>query len=705
VSEESGRSQAAESLLGYSSVAAPDHPRSSRAGAVFAWTLIALMALAAPVTLLFPKFAKIERGALWGAVVLVSMAGWGALVERLAFPRTKADLGLRLAWGAGALVAVGGLLCLVSVATAPVLLVLVLGGVALSLMDAARARRDLGARVVAWVRFWPSASLIVFLSLAILTGFYYFAGASGAILNLNDDQVAYLSFPQKILATGTLLDPFSVRRITAFGGHSFLQALTVVGAASPLQISILDLGLSLVITLALMLGAIGRRTAWMTRVLWVLPALVLVTMQNIRANSASEMSGVLFFLAMYRTATSQGFKERPVAGGVLLALLGAAACTLRQSYLVPVAVFMVVLYLPSLWAATRADAPERKRRLVEIGVAAGALVLFLAPWALLSHLSHRTFLFPVVTGNYRPNYGAFKTDSLFVDRVKFLWMNICFCNPVHSIPVFLLAGLLIPWRRTNGALPALLWASFIGFVLVVFSIPLSDQWNIARYYYGFAVASVMATMLAALSLPRGDRLLRPRVLLPAALVVIATVAQIEEAHPTIYPDYVHLGTGILVARSHPSILDDAGDNYRKLQGTIPAGVPLLVMVDESFWFDFRRNRVDLVDLPGAASPEPGMPLEDDEKLVSYLKGQGYRYIAFVRSTASKSLYQRDHWNKVLVKPGPEIWKLSAPFYLKMFDRFDSLAKSRLRLYEDANMMALDLGTPAKAPEPVVKAAP
>jgi hypothetical protein len=55
-----------------------------------------------------------------------------------------------------------------------------------------------------------------------MTGVYCFAGASGWILNGNDDQAAYLIFPKKILATGTLIDPFSLRRLTTFGGYSYL---------------------------------------------------------------------------------------------------------------------------------------------------------------------------------------------------------------------------------------------------------------------------------------------------------------------------------------------------------------------------------------------------------------------------------------------------------------------------------------------------
>jgi hypothetical protein len=680
-------------------------PVAGRIDTAIGVAIAAAIALVAPVTLVLPAFAKIERGALWGIVVLIAMAGWGSGVQRLAFPQRRADLGLRLAWGAAALIAVGGLLSLLSLARAPVVLTLILGGVAWTLAGVVRERREVGARVRAWLGLWPNAMFLVFLAFAVLATVQYLAGASGQYLNANDDQAAYMIFPRKLLATGTLIDPFSMRRITAFGGHSFLQALTIIGAASPLQLALLDIGISLVIVLQLLLGTVNEKTPRALRPLIALALLFMLTLPNIRLNTASEVSGVFFFLAMFRTAASVRFKESPAQTGVVLALLGAAACTLRQSYLVPVAVFMVALYLPAALAAVRAAGDERKRQLAAIGRTAGFLILFLLPWAVLSYRSCRTFLFPLSSGTYHTEYGGFTTHSTGIVRLKFLWLNICQCHPITTLPFFLLAGMLIPARRDNGALRALLWASLIGFVTVVFSLPLSDRWNIARYYYGFCVAAVLATILSAFS--RGWRTrtgrLRMNVVIPAVLVLAAIVEQVQEAHGTLHQMYDGALTTIVSAAARPSRLDDAGESYRKLQAAIPEGAPLIVMLDEPFWLDYHRNPINSIDLPGAASPAPGMPLDDDEALVSYLKGQGYRYLAFVRSTSSKSLYRRDTWHKHLTSSTTaEIWKLSAVFYIKTFDRFDSLAKSRLKVFDDGQMVALDLetlATPATTAKP------
>ena len=670
-------------------------PASRHHVAIGAAVAVAI-ALVVPVAFLLPSWAKIERGTLWGVALLVAMAGWGGLVERLVLRDHRVDLGLRIAWGAAALLAAGGLLCLVSAATTPVAFALVLGGLVLSLIDVARAPRALGIRMMAWLRLYPPVVFLPLLGLAGLALIHVLAGAAGTHLNQNDDQIAYMTYPAKILATGTLLDPFSMRRITAYGGQSFLQALTVAGAASPLQISLFDCGLSLAMVLLLIMGAIGERTPRASRLVTaLLPLLFMLTLPSVRMNTASEMSGVAFFLALFRTATSRTIRERPASAAVLLGLLGAGACTLRHSYLVPVAVFMVVLYLPNARAALWAAGSERRRLLREIGLAAGLLVLFLLPWAALAWRSNRTLLFPFMTGTYHASYNGFTTHATGSERLKSLWLNIGHCHPVTTIPFFLLAGMLIPGRRTRDALPALLWASFVGFVAVVLSVPLATRYDLTRYYYGFSVAAVLATILTALSTPwraRGGAV-RMRAALPLVLTVVAIVGQVQESHGILFRTFDDEVSAIARAGERPSTLDDQGQSYRQLQASIPAGAPLLVMLDDSYWLDFKRNPINLVDLPGASSPAPGMPLDDDENLASYLQKKGYRYLAFVRANASKSLYKRDVWRNHL-SSSEQIWRLTAPFYLSAFDRFDGLAKSRKHLFDDGHMVALDLAQPA-----------
>jgi hypothetical protein len=660
--------------------------------APLAVALAAALTIAVAAGVIVPSWIhrvpRLDRAALWGFVLLTSFAGWGGLVARIAFPGRAPDLGLRLVWGAAANLAAGGLLCLLSVATSAVLSTMVVGGAVLLLIETwAWARgRPVAFPAVASGR-WPAGVLVALSALGVLAIVQYLAGAAALDLQYNDDYAAYLVFPKKILATGTLIEPFALRRMSAQGGQSFLQALVLIGSANPMQVPLFDLGISLLLVIALILGAADGKTP---RAVWTLPVLLAVTVPDIRINSGSEMSGVIFFLGLVRTVTWTGALERPRARAVVLALLAVAACTLRQSYLVTAAMFLAILYAPALIAAVRTRAPAAWAEVKVAATAAAAFVLFVAPWALLAFRSNRTFLFPLANGNYRPEYGHMVRNSELLSRIKFFWLNICHCHPVYSLPLFLLAGLLIPWRATGGALPALLGAGALGFASIVYSFPLSDQVNIARYYFAFDLACVLAILMAGLSwywtAPRADR---ARALIPAALVIAALAIQVQESHGAIQSDYNKMFDAINAALRRKSSIAERDGRYVELQATIPAGAPVLVMLDEPFWMDFRRNPVLLVDLPGAASPAPGMPLDEDEAMVRYLEAQGLRYLAFVRATKSASLYQRGSWEQA-AKTGAPIWKAAAPFYVRMFDRCDSLLKSRRVLYDDGEMVVLDL---------------
>ena len=71
-----------------------------------------------------------------------------------------------------------------------------------------------------------------------------------ARFNLWDDNMAYRSFVQQFLDTGTLYEPFSFRRVAAYGGASLLQSL-VLAFTSRDRIHISDDGIAVLLALGL----------------------------------------------------------------------------------------------------------------------------------------------------------------------------------------------------------------------------------------------------------------------------------------------------------------------------------------------------------------------------------------------------------------------------------------------------------------------
>ena len=650
----------------------------------FAYVVFAvLMAAAILSTAVFPVFGPVHRAAIWGGVLLASLAGWGGLVARLAYPGQRVDLGLRLAWGSAALLAIGGVACLAAVATRPALLALVVAGVV----------AEYGYRL-GWLGVAPeplratrwSAATVAALAVAmVLAGVQYYGGATGLRLQENDDWVSYLVYPKKIIATGTLIEPFSIRRLAAYGGQSLLQALTLIGSANVLQIPLLDMGICLIIVLALVIGDRGREPPG----LWLLPVLLVVTLSNIRTNSTSVMSGVVFFLALFRTASAPALAERPLRRGAVLGLLAAAAATLRQSFIVPACAFLAILYTPAAWQAFRAPHGQRRSRLASAVIAPVAMLVCLLPWALLSQRSSATVLFPLFSGNYHPEYGRWTSADL-VGRLTFLWENVRHAYPIAGRSIFFLAALLVPWHATGGALAAVTWAALLGFVAIVCGFPLSDVWSMSRYYFGFVIATVLAVAMHVGSLQAADwRRDRLRVAVPALLVITATIVQVVTTLPQTARDYAQLAGRIVAAIRRPaSLFDQDSQTYQLMQSRVPPGAPMLVMLDRPYWLDFGRNPIDVIDLPGNVSPPPGMSFAADDTLVAYLTARGVRFVAFVKSEQSKGPYRRWMWEGMLGSP---LWSAAAPRYLQAFSRFESLPASHARLYDDGEMVLVDLG--------------
>ena len=155
-----------------------------------------------------------------------------------------------------------------------------------------------------------------------------------------------------------------------------------------------DLGLALSVVVALVIGSVTKKTPRSAQE----PVGVAGRARGLPAEHPRQHRqrgvGRLAFLALFRTASWDGFKERPAARAAVLGLLAAAACTLRQSYLIPVAVFMVVFYCAERDRGDSRRGHGRRENLVIVGVAAGTLLLFLLPWMILSYRSDRTLLFP-----------------------------------------------------------------------------------------------------------------------------------------------------------------------------------------------------------------------------------------------------------------------------------------------------------------------
>ena len=559
-------------------------------------------------------------------------------------------------------VAVGGLLCFLGLARAPVLVAWICGGVALLAQALLFGRRATAAHRRMSFRHEPRRSgweLLLAVAIAAATAFIYLGAAGHTFPNPSDDWPAYLPLVRKLLQTGTLIEPFSVRRMAAYGGQTLLQALTLV-VAKDSQIQIFDGGICLVLTVGLIFGFAreARNVSW---TLLLLTASAVLMLPDGRANSASEMSGVVGFVTLWRTATLVDRRRmRGPRAALLVALPAAAVATLRQNYLLTVAIVVVALLLrDGVEGRTEAPSGESARRSAPLFLAGRALFwrlpapLGAAGVALESHLSvsdHPRELSPGVWRDLRPHDLGSPAQGLLLRHVSRRAYSRAAARSDRA------AG------GRGGGEPARFAGALAGDdggVRVSLLEPSQLRQLHPRALSSSRTSSALVIVAGLAAAEGGDgdaggAVARSgRGLTAVGLVATALALQIYGTHEAAVK-----GLNAALDRIHsvdppPPAVVGTPEIERRMQAAVPPKARLLVMIDRPYLLDFARNPIEILDQPGAASPAPGIPLvEGAEKVALYLQAHGIRYVGFVRPDKAVSpLYSRAQWQGTVERRG------------------------------------------------------
>ncbi len=334
----------------------------------------------------------LRGGVAWLGFLFFVLAGWGSIVARVARVADP-DTGQRTAIGAAGYLAVAGVLVAAGLLTRSAVLGLICVGFVGFAWREATAPAAIWHRVrdgLAFLRANPAIG--AFVAVLVVLASVRMAGAVAALdRDPWDDDLAYTPFIKRLLDVGDLIEPFSFRRLGAYGGQTVLQAL---GAArgTLANVHLIDKGLGLGIVLLLITGHARERR---TQPLWLaLVALVVLVLPETAINTASYWTGAVMFLALYRCVVRE---QWPLVG-----LIAAATCTLRQNFLAAVAVFVACALIARLVALVQTmplrEAWEQERR----GWAwtAGIALAVIVPWWIAAYLSSHTFLFPMFDGTW-----------------------------------------------------------------------------------------------------------------------------------------------------------------------------------------------------------------------------------------------------------------------------------------------------------------
>ncbi|MGN6108563.1 MAG: hypothetical protein ACTHU0_25885 [Kofleriaceae bacterium] len=633
----------------------------------------------------------------WSIAICGMLFGLGGLARRAL--RVSLGYGEQMVLGAAVWIAATGLLLSVGVASYRPLLVLAFAALALGVFEIVSRGREpsTGAPGASERRGW--------ILLAVVLGVYLLVNLLGLVRsrgNPFDDHVGYTAFVKRLLDTGDMIEPFSFRRLSAYGGQTALLALA--GLRGDIETTdLLDRGIFQAIAVLVLLDLARRRRLHVGAT--ALIAAFLLCQQEMSINSAPQWSGLAMFLCAYNFASRDDLAPR--TSMLLVFIVCGTACTMRQNYIPPAGLFSLMLVIFHLRDRARTAswriAWTEQRRAILICIAAVAVVVL--PYAVAAWRSNHTFLYPVVLGTANPAAPLQPTGFTWLDELVFFANVVMLQEPIQCwwllLPFMLLA------RDTRPGRPwlALLVSSALGFVFLVHSFTLADSFSLWRYGSAYLTALALAFLVeAAGKLPFVDPEDKPapplRVPIAATWFVwLAVMLQI--VHGRWYPiDRFKIGMRDLqFARSVRAPKSaDVAPAYHAMQQALPPGARVAGLLDHPYLLDYARIDFVSLDMPGFAAPAPGLPsFLPVNHWRSYFLSQGIRYLAFTTPDRSNYLFRRQWWLGRMYEDG-EIWRYIATHMVDTMDALVGLAREGTVLFDRDGLRVVDLGTSAP-PEP------
>jgi hypothetical protein len=655
--------------------------RALRAVTVFGVFALGAAGLAQPT-------APLRGGIAWLAFLFFVLSGWGTLVAR-ALRASEPEPGQRIALGVAGLVAAAGPLVALGVLSRPVMLLAICAGFA------GFAWREATAKVALWRRIRHAIIYLqtrpavgAFVAALIALACVRMIGAVAALdRNPWDDELGYIPLIKRLLDTGDLVEPFSFHRLAGYGGQTVLAALA--GARGTIvNVHLVDKGLGLGAVLLLVTGYARERR---TQPVWLaLIALVILLLPDTAISTAPMWLAAAGLVALYRAVA----REQWAFAGVLAA--GTAA--LRMPLAGVALAFLIAVLAGRLIAASRtmpvreAWQDDRRAWALSLGGAAALLV----PWWIAALRASHTFAFPLLGGTWNAAIGLRPAGATAASDLAALVAAALETAPLVVIPLLAIVLAFVADHRHGRPLFALVIASLLGFVALALGFAGEDPFVVWRHGFGFALA---LTIVLALELGADDESRVSLAPLGRWIALAALVLQILVGRGALTRQTTQLLADVRAAADRDRFGDPSGRaearRYAAMQAQIPAGAPVIVMVDEPARLDYRRNPIANLDTPGYASPGALPAFAGAEPLRAYLVARGYRYAAFVRSERSRYWFRRSFWLARLFTDRAPFQVMSA-YALAAIDGFAELATTTTRRYDSDGLVVLDLASPSRA---------
>ncbi|MEQ8540735.1 MAG: hypothetical protein RIB93_25180 [Coleofasciculus sp. D1-CHI-01] len=620
----------------------------------------------------------------WGICILLSLIGWGAVVNRILFPKHRADWGQLAAWGVAFSIVVGGVLNVTWTISRTVILIYLGLGLIYWIFDFYQTRNSIIDSISKYRQICDKDKIVFLLSTIVIfmIGVQYAGSIYADDFNNHDDYHAYFVFPNKMLQMGSMgADPFSERRLmSSLGGQSFLDTFTV-SLLSERSLNIIDQGCGTIIISWLIIGwFIELKTPIKTSLISLITLLcIVIAIPDV--NITSVLIASALFLCLFRTINWSKLKSNSfIAKGTIIALLAAGICA-TKSTMIPVCVILLTLS----YCFYLIKVENKKIAIYDILWVMSLSFLFLLPWMISMYQSSGTLLYPILGKGYHGYFISRSSDLTLLKSVKLIrGAAISF----SFLACYLLSFII--WRQyrynlINRESPlSLLISVWIGAILVALST------GSHRFSASFVVSAIIALMIIALDSQRKATEYKDYKFQTSMIISFLMGLLIAKfGSPAMYVELENIGKIKSGLNPLPLVTKEEVNSYLNMQQSIPEGETVLTRLEKPFVLDFSRNQVFIADYPGAASLPPGMPFfKGGEALADYLTSKSIKYVAY--SYANEAGFQKQIY-KDRLKPEINIWmRTQAQHTFDFQDNLKELGETRTIIYDDGEKFVLNL---------------
>lgn len=623
----------------------------------------------------------------WSLFIFASFLGYGETLRRALKRSEFEDLGwgLTAVLGMAVTLAIGGLLMAFKLAIAPILTAVIVLGAALAALHGVT---HFMAEKFSLSSFRISLADLVLYLLAALAFASSIAWPNH--IDPNDDLICYLMLPEKLLCTGTLIEPFSFQRAGTYGGQAILQALVmIVGAERNGHVP--DRGMAMVMIFGMLVHATrGLRGQQAIARFLLLFAFWFVPVPRISTNGA--MTGGCLILGMLETMQrAYAANTRRWSLFVPAGLLLAGACSIRPTFTVMAGFILAALAVRKLWITRRSGSTLMSAitPFLTIGLTALAILI---PFMVTLYASNGTPMAPPISGYVSKAYQTYS----FEEPIQNIFGMLSFFTAPEALCMVALLAVVALYPVKQGT-SAILWGIMLATCLILHRFSALAFLDHYRYLYPIIMPPALWFIAAVLKKSAADNPadsanepIRMPIAASIAALLVFMVVNASQGGKELGEQVKGLPDQIKEVK--PFFDPGLKQAYNDLQALVPPGAKILTMVDASYLLDYKRNPMVSINAVGGSSPPPGLPFEQGpDALASYLKGLGIRYVIAVDFNNAMLLYTRKLWNE---NTRPEwfyasIWK---PRFNDFMDNIDALAAQDGRLVAKAgNARLIDLG--------------